>query len=86
MEGKTRNYTSLSFNWAFLLSPQKILYFSASNILGYKNVFNYEYASTLNAADQYDRQAITPAADSFFFVGFFWTISKDKTKNQIDSL
>lgn len=86
MEGKTRNYNSLSFNWAFLLSPQKILYFSASNLLGYRNVFNYEYASTLNASGQYDRQAITPAADRFFFVGFFWTISKDKTKNQLETL
>ncbi|MDX1752285.1 MAG: TonB-dependent receptor [Salinimicrobium sediminis] len=86
MNGKTRNYNSLSFNWAFLLSPQKILYFSASNILGYKNVFNYEYASTLNATGQYDRKAITPAADRFFFIGFFWTISKDKAKNQLDSL
>lgn len=86
MNHKTRNYNNLSFNWAYLLSPQKILYFSASNVLGYRNVFNYEYAKTPNSSGIYERQAITPAADRFFFVGFFWTISKDKTKNQLDTL
>ena len=86
MKDKTRNYNSLSFNWAYLLSPQKILYFSASNILGYKNVYNYEYATAPNSSGIFEKQAITPAADRFFFVGFFWTISKDKTKNQLDTL
>ncbi|NJY62766.1 hypothetical protein HC174_08350 [Salinimicrobium sp. CDJ15-81-2] len=39
-----------------------------------------------NAADLFERRAITPSADPSFFVGFFWTISKDKAKNQLDSL
>lgn len=86
MNQKTGNYYNLSFNWAYLLSPQKILYFSASNILGHRNVFNYEYASDKNALGIYERQAVTPAADRFFFVGFFWTLSKDKTKNQLKTL
>ncbi len=32
------------------------------------------------------RQAITPTADRFFFVGFFWTISDDKKSNNLDNL
>jgi outer membrane cobalamin receptor len=83
---KTRTYNSLSFNWAYLLSAQKILYFSVSNVLGYENVFGYEYADTRGTDGKYDRMAITPTADRFFFVGFFWTISDDKKSNQLYNL
>ena len=83
MNGKTKAYNSLSFNWAYLISQQKILYFSVSNILGTQNVFGYDYAKNPDAAGFYNRKTITPTADRFFFVGFFWTISKDKKDNQL---
>ncbi|MEW5676086.1 TonB-dependent receptor [Flavobacterium enshiense] len=86
MNGKTKEYNSLSMSWAYLLSPQKILYFSVSNVLGRDNVFGYQYANSPDLAGQFQRQAITQPADRFFFIGFFWTISKDKTKNQLDNL
>ena len=86
MNRKTKNYNSLSFNWAYLLSQQKIIYFSVSNVLGSRNVFNYDYAKTADENGIFERQAITPAADRFFFVGFFWTISSNKSKNQLDNL
>ena len=86
MAGKTPNYSNLSFNWAYLLSQQKILYFSVSNVLNQKNVFGYEYAQNANEAGVFARQSISPAADRFFFVGFFWTISGDKNTNQLDTL
>lgn len=86
MDQKTKNYNSLSFNWAYLLSRQKILYFSVSNVLGTQNVFNYDYSKKPNQNGIFERQAITPAADRFFFVGFFWTISSDKKSNQLDNL
>ena len=85
MNGKTKSYNNLSFNWAYLLTQQKILYFSVSNILGTQNVFGYEYAkSPVN--DVYNRREITPTADRFFFVGFFWTISDNKKDNQLKNL
>ena len=86
MNDRTRSYGSLNFNWAYLLSPQKILYFSVSNLTGRQNVFNYEYAASPNSEGIFERHAIIPAADRFFFVGFFWTISKNKTSNQLDNL
>ena len=86
MNGKTKTYSSLSFNWAYLLSQQKILYFSVSNVLGTKNIFGYDYANTLNGSGVYERKAITPTADRFFFVGFFWTISNNKKDNQLKNL
>lgn len=86
MNGKTKSYNNLSMSWAYLLSPQKILFFSISNVLGTQNVFGYEYANTPNAAGIYNRREITPTADRFFFVGFFWTISDNKKTNQLDNL
>jgi outer membrane cobalamin receptor len=86
MNGKTKSYSSLSLSWAYLLSQQKILYFSVSNVLGTQNIYGYNYADTLNGNGIYDRKAVTPTADRFFFVGFFWTISDNKKDNQLKNL
>ncbi|MGL2963997.1 TonB-dependent receptor [Flavobacterium sp. RSB2_4_14] len=86
MNGKTKSYNNLSFNWAYLLTQQKILYFSVSNVLGTQNVFGYDYANTPNSSGIYERNAIIPTADRFFFVGFFWTISDNKKDNQLRNL
>ena len=83
---RTKAFNSLSLNWAYLLSPQKILYFSVNNALGFRNINGYQYANTPNANGNFSRRALTPAADQFFFVGFFWTISEDGTDNQLDNL
>lgn len=86
MNGRTKAYNSLSFNWAYLLTTQKILYFSVSNVLGTQNVFGYDYARNPDTNGVYNRQAIIPTADRFFFVGFFWTISQNKNENQLKNL
>jgi len=86
MNGKTKSYNNLSVNWAYLISPQKILFFSVTNVAGIKNVYGYNYANTPNSSGIYESQAIIPTADRFFFVGFFWTISKDKKTNQLENL
>lgn len=86
MNGKTKAYNNLSFNWAYLISQQKILYFSISNVLGTQNVYGYDYANTADSNGFYKRKEITPTADRFFFVGFFWTISKGKKDNQLKNL
>lgn len=86
LNNETKNYNSLSLNWAYLIDQQKILYFSVNNALGTRNVFGYNYKNTPDSNGFYDRQAIIPNADSFFFVGFFWTISDDKKSNQLNNL
>ncbi|MFP4846408.1 TonB-dependent receptor [Winogradskyella sp. PE311] len=83
---RTKSFNSLSLNWAYLVSPQKILYCSVNNVLGFKNINGYQYADTPDFNGQFNRRALTPAADQFFFVGFFWTISEDGTDNQLDNL
>ncbi|WP_152285765.1 TonB-dependent receptor [Flavicella marina] len=83
---KTTPYGSLSMNWAYLLTQQKILYLSVNNVLGRQNINGYQYANTPNGPGVFESRPLLPAADSFFFVGFFWTISEKGTDNQLDNL
>jgi hypothetical protein len=69
-----------------LISQQKILYFSINNLPGFTNINSYQYANSPDMNGNFDRRAVRPAADQFFFIGFFWTISEDGTKNQLDNL
>ncbi|MCW5519779.1 TonB-dependent receptor [Aureitalea sp. L0-47] len=86
LQEKTKAFNSVSVNWAYLISPQQILYLSINNVFGWKNINGYQYASTADANGNFNRRALRPAADQFFFVGFFWTISEDGTDNQLDNL
>lgn len=83
---KTKAYNNLSLNWAYLIDQQKILYFSINNVTGFKNINGYQYANTADMNGNFASRALKPAADQFFFVGFFWTISEDSTSNQLDKL
>lgn len=83
---KTKAYNNLSLNWAYLISQQKILYFSINNVTGFKNINGYQYANTPDMNGNFAGRALKPAADQFFFIGFFWTISDDNTSNQLDKL
>jgi len=86
LQKKTRGYNSVSLNWAYLLSQQKILYVSINNAFAFKNVNGYQYANTPDANGNFARKEMRPAADQFFFVGFFWTLSADGKDNQLDNL
>ncbi|GER59088.1 TonB-dependent receptor [Patiriisocius marinus] len=86
LQEQTRAFNSLSLNCAYLITPQKIVYASVNNVLGFNNINGYQYANTPNASGQFNRQALLPATDQFFFVGFFWTISDDGKENQLDNL
>lgn len=86
LQKKTKSYNSVSLNWAYLISPQKILYASVNNVFAFKNVNGYQYANTPDANGNFARRELRPAADQFFMVGFFWTISADGKDNQLDNL
>ena len=83
---KTKAYNNLSLNWAYLISQQKILYFSINNVTGFRNINGYQYANTPDMNGDFARRTLRSAADQFFFIGFFWTISEDNTSNQLDKL
>ncbi|GLB51681.1 TonB-dependent receptor [Neptunitalea chrysea] len=86
MAGKTKSYNNLGLNWSYLIDQQKILFISFTNPLGFKNVSGYQYADAPNSNGIYERMTVRPNADSFVFIGFFWTISNDKKTNQLDNL
>ena len=86
LNSRTRSFNSISLNWAYLISQQKILYFSINNALGFKNINGYQYSNTPNTNGNFARRPLRPAADQFFFIGFFWTISDSGTDNQLDNL
>lgn len=86
LNATTKSYSNLSLNWAYLLSQQKILYFSVNNVLGTKNIYGYQYKDLPDSNGHFARRALHPAADQFFFVGFFWTISDKGTDNQLKNL
>lgn len=83
---KTKTFNILNLSWAYLLDQQKILYFSVSNPIGIKNINGYNYADLPNENGFYKRMEIRPSMDRFFFIGFFWTISENKQRNQFDTL
>ena len=86
LDQKTKSYNALNANWAYLISPQKIFYVSVSNVLGTQNINGYQFADQPDLNGKFDSRAITPSADRFFFVGFFWTISSNKDSNQLNNL
>lgn len=86
MNERSKMFKNISLSWAYLLTQQKILFFSISNPTGFRNEFGYEYASQMNEEGIFPGRIIRPNDDQFFFVGFFMTISKDKAKNQLDRL
>ncbi|MGB5943917.1 MAG: carboxypeptidase-like regulatory domain-containing protein [Leeuwenhoekiella sp.] len=86
LQATAKPFHNLSINCAYLIDQQKILYLSVQNVLGYKNVNGYQYASTPDVSGNFARRSLRPGTDQFFFVGFFWTISADGTKNQLDNL
>lgn len=83
---RTKTFNTVNLSWAYLIDPQKILYVSVSNPFGFKNINGYSYTYSPDENGWYDRMAMKPSMDRFFFIGFFWTISENKERNQLDTL
>lgn len=83
---RTKHYSDLSFNFAFLYKPNFIIYASATNLLGRDNVFGYEYADNPNENGFYESRAVGQPAKRFYFLGVFITLTKDKNKNNLENL
>ena len=64
MNSQTPHYNSLDVSWTFLANKKLIVFASASNILGRKNIYNYTSSGS----------PMTNASRSFFFVGVFITL------------
>lgn len=83
---RTPAYQDLSLNLAYLPKPNLILYFSCTNLLGYKNIFGYQYAGTADTKGIYASRAVRQPADRLIFIGILITISKNKSIGQLPNL
>ena len=83
---RTKSYRSLNLSWSYLPKPNVVIYASVSNVLGFKNSFGYEYALVPDASGHFASHEILPAADRFYFLGCFITLSRNTGLNQVDKL
>lgn len=79
-------YKSIDLNWSFLYRENVILYFSASNVLGFENEFGKQYASSPDSDGIYNSQTILPEAKRFFVAACFITLSRKGNVNQMDKI
>ena len=82
----TKAYQDLSANISYLPKNFLIIYISCTNLLGYNNVFGYQYSTSPDEQGVYHSRAVQQAAKRFLFMGVFITISKNKSVNQLPNL
>lgn len=86
MTGRTPAYHDLSFNISYLYSNQIIVHAMVNNVLGFNNIFGYEYAEQPNNEGFYASRPIQQPAKRFIFLGVFITLSKNKSISQLPNL
>lgn len=86
-QGKTKDYHSLNFSMEYVPSIGKagaksfIVWFaSISNVLGYNPVYGYNYSY-----NGMIKQAVTPPANRFYFVGCFISFGVDRSQDAINN-
>lgn len=85
--GKTPGYNSLSFSVNYLPNINKagankfsVFVFSVTNVLASNQVFGYNYSY-----NGMRKEAITPTAKQFYFLGCFLSFGVDRTEDVINS-
>ncbi len=86
-EGKTKSFNSLGFSMNYLPNLGKpkaktfiVLVASVTNVLNQSQVYGYNYNYNGNI-----KQAITPAASQFFFLGCFLSWGVDRSQDAINN-
>lgn len=82
-EGRTINYNNLGFSMNYLTSLGKaygVFVVSVTNVLNSKQIFGYNYSY-----DGSRKEAITPAAPQFFFLGLFLSWGVDRRQDAINN-
>jgi vitamin B12 transporter len=86
-EGKTINYNNLGFSINYLPNLGRkdkkafiVWVLSVSNVLGQKQVFNYNYGSVTN-----NKQPIGPTSKRFVYIGCFISFGVDRTQDAINN-
>ncbi len=80
--GTTPLRNRLDVSWSFLPKPWFIIHFGCQNVLGYENIYGYEYSAV---HPEVSRPVRNPDK-RFYFVGLFITFSQSRLLNQLKSL
>lgn len=85
--GHTKDYNTLNFSAEYVPSIGKknpktfvVLFASMSNVLGYNAVYGYNYSF-----NGQEKQAVTPPAQRFYFIGCFLSWGVDRTQDAINN-
>jgi hypothetical protein len=84
--GRTKSYHDLSATIAYMATDNIGVFIMSTNVLGIKNVYGYEYGTTLNDEGLFNRRAIKAPAPRFIVIGVTMTLSKNGVMNQMRSL
>ncbi len=79
-EHYTIDYHNVSMNLSYLTSLWNcftIVHFSVSNVLGFNQIFSYNYSKLPDSSGNYTIYPIKPAAKRFFVLGVFITLDKN---------
>ena len=86
-QGTTKSYQSLGFSMNYVPSVGKtnakafwVLVASVTNVLGSNQVYNYNYSY-----NGLYKEAITPPAKRFYFIGIFLSLGVDRTEDAINN-
>jgi hypothetical protein len=72
---RTKNYNNLSLNASYLttfFNNFTVIFFSVDNILGFENIFGYNYST-----DGTVRRPVLPTADRAVFLGMFISVGQE---------
>jgi vitamin B12 transporter len=86
-QGKTKDYNSLNLSAEYVPSVGNtkaktfvVLFASVSNVLGYNQVYGYNFSYS-----GLFKQAITPPANRFYFIGCFLSWGVDRSQDAINN-
>lgn len=90
--GRTPVYHDLSVNASYLTNLAghfTILYVSATNILGFNQIYGYQFEGAPGADGRFESRAITPPSRHFLFIGLFVNFGqrykqRETTKADVD--
>ncbi len=86
MNGRTADYHDLSINGSYLTNIAghfTVIYFSATNVPGFKQTFGYQFSPNQNNDGVYQSRAIQPPARRFFLIAVILSIGQQYNAGEI---
>jgi len=88
MKDRTSAYHNVGFQVNYLTMIGKVntvLIFNTNNVFGNTQVFGYRYSALKDVTGLYRREAITPMATRYYFIGIYLSMGTDRRKEIIDN-